>query len=143
MFLCVFYKHIFQSIDGLAVCFLEGMGIDVHGGRCLGMTKAAGYCPDILLTCDQQCGRSMPEAVEGDCWELRSRLLVCVIPGDGILECGVGGGVRHLLSVLLDEQPLGTLPVVTDGQSVLAQCENTGCLTTSGVVHLKEKLEPP
>ena len=107
------------------------------------MTKAAGYCPDILLACDQQCGRSIPEAVEGDRRELRSRHLVCVVPGDGILECGVGGGVRHLLSVLLDEQPLGTLPVVTDGQSVLAQCENTGCLTTSGVVHLKEKLEPP
>ena len=48
----VFHKHIFQGIDGLAVGFLEGMSVNIHGGRCLGVAQSAGYGAHVLFACD-------------------------------------------------------------------------------------------
>ena len=73
----------------------------------------------------------MPEAVEWNCRELLVYFLVCIVPGNGILERRVWCRVGHLLSVLLDEQPISTLPVVTNGQTVLEplvlECLNPLC----------------
>ena len=58
--LCLFSQHGFQGAGRLAVCLLEGMGIDVHSGGCLGMAQSAEDGTDILMACNQQGGGGVP-----------------------------------------------------------------------------------
>ena len=113
LFSGVFYQHVFQRSHGLAVSLLEGVGIDVHGGAGLSVAQSGGHGAHVLFAGDQQRGGCVAQSVEGNGRQLLVWLLICVVPGYGVLKCGLGGRVGHLLSIILNEQPFGSLPVVT------------------------------
>ena len=87
----VFYQHGFQRTNGLAVSFLEGVGVDIHGGAGLSVTQSGGHCTHVLLACDQQRGGGVAQSVEGNGWQLLVWLLIFVVPGYGVLKCGIWG----------------------------------------------------
>ena len=115
----MFYQHGFQCTNGLAVSLLQGVSIDIHGGAGLSVAQSGGHGAHVLFAGDQQRGGSVAQTMEGNGRQLLVWLLICVVPGYGVLKCGIWGGVGHLLSVVLDEQPFGSLPVVSDSQPVL------------------------
>lgn len=131
-FLSLFCKHLFEGIHGLAVHFLQGVGVDVYGGGCLGVAQTAGYRPHIhLVTGNQQRGRGVPQAVKRDRRELLCFRLPFVVPLENVLQGGVWGRVGHLLSVMLDEDPGSTLPIIAQAEPV-AEAVRLKVLNPSG-----------
>ena len=119
LFLGLLHEQVFQCIYGLAVCFLQGMSVNVHSGRCLRVAQSTGYSSEILLACNQQCGGCVTETMEGDCRELLIWSLAYVVSFDGVLERGVWSRVGHLFAVILNEHPLCALPEIAYTQTIL------------------------
>ena len=81
------------------------------------MAQSAGHAPYILLCGYEQSRGGMPEAVEGNQRELI--LVRSIVPLQDLDHGLIWSGIIHLLSIVLDEKPVSTLPVITNRHPIL------------------------
>lgn len=112
--LCLFCNHVFDGGGGCFVCFQQAVGVYVQRGACFSVAQAGGNCLCILVTGNQQCGRCVSQSMKWDHGQLVRSFLVCIVVGQNVMQCAVGGGVAHHFPVGLGEYPVVPLPIGPD-----------------------------